>query len=261
MLNFLTFNCQYGKQPGFGPFMKEVLSNRTYDFLMLQEVGEDVLKILNPLMKEHKYNRVYVSSPVTDQLLKSSILYKQEFEFLRSDFITFSPIVFQQLTETGCIAALFRPPRKVAKYIGKKHILVIVTHLHASYHLIARKKEILQIKRQARYFGPKKNYMTVIGGDFNNLVPGEYMYNNMVMQPHYVNVTNFEEWTYDSTLIEDKFKNFFLAKPFFKMKGRWNLKLDYIYVDKETSKKLRYQSNVIDVVASDHKPVEVRFVK
>src|SRR5207253_179780 len=42
----LSLNCQKAYQPGLGPFLKRILQEEQYDFLLLQEVNEPVLALL-----------------------------------------------------------------------------------------------------------------------------------------------------------------------------------------------------------------------
>lgn len=261
MVQVVTLNCQKAFQQGFKPYVKEILETRRYDFLLLQEVDQKVLEIIRPIYKEFGYTRLSATHPGTSFELYTCILYKNEYEFLRSDFITFSPMVLQQITETGSIAGVFKVPLRLRRYIKRKKILLIATHLHASYHWLARKKEILQLKNQALHLDPKDECLKIIAGDFNNLIGNEEKTHNYLMSPQFTNVSNFKDPTYDSQYIEPKYKNAVYGKLYFSIAKRYKGKLDHMYMDTKSANRLSYTCNVVDVIASDHKPVELKFSK
>lgn len=257
MLSIVTFNCQWALQPGFEPYMREILERRRYDFILLQEANDKVVEILRPLYKENKYIRIAVISPKTGEELNTCILYKKEFEFLRSDFVTFTPLVIQQIHETGSVAAVFKTPRALARIIKKKRILIISAHLHGSYRMLGRRKELEQVKDQALHLDPNDECLTLIGGDFNNLIPGEGKMYDKLMKPELTNVTNFNDYTCDTVYLEPVHRNFILARIFFVRGRQYKSKIDHIYMDSGSAKKLRWESKAVDVVASDHRPVEL----
>jgi endonuclease/exonuclease/phosphatase family metal-dependent hydrolase len=257
MLSIVTLNCQKAFQPAFKPYMEEILSQRRYDFLLLQEVDLKTLETIQPIFKENRYTRLSAFSPKTNSELYTCILYKNEFEFLRSDFITFTPIVIQEVTETGSIAGVFKIPLRYRRGLKKKKILLIATHLHASYHLLARKKELRQVKNQALHLDPKDECIKVIAGDFNNLIKGESKIHDAQMKPEFTNISDFDTPTYDSKYIEPKYSEALYARLFFSGGKRYQMKLDHIFVDSQSAKRLLHDCKVIDVVASDHKPIEL----
>lgn len=257
MLRVVTLNCQKAFQPDFKPYFEQIMKERRYHFLLLQEVDLKTLEIIQPLYKEHGYIRLGAFSPKSNTELYTCILYKSEFEFLRSDFITFTPIVFQEITETGSIAGVFAVPRNLRKIIGKRKILLIATHIHASYHILARRKELLQVKNQALHLDPTNDCLKIIAGDLNNLFAGEQMINDNAMKPEFTNVCDFPDYTYDSKYIEPKYSEAVYSRLFFRLGKRYRLKLDHIYMDTESANTLHYQTNVVKVTASDHRPVEL----
>jgi endonuclease/exonuclease/phosphatase family metal-dependent hydrolase len=257
MFKVLTFNCQHAYQEGFEPYIREIISERKYEFLLLQEVDEKVLEILEPLIETYRYKKLSVMSHNTNTPLRSCILYKPKFKFLRSDFITFSPIVLQEVNDSGSFAAIFKVPIRFTRLLGKKKIMVTVTHLHGSYRLVARKRELMALKKQVIHLDNENKCVKIIGGDFNNLIKGEGAYNDRIMKPDFINVTDFDGHTHDSTYLEHYYRNIPIVSLLFRKEKTYQTKIDHIYMDKESAKRIKHSSKPIDVVASDHRPVEL----
>jgi endonuclease/exonuclease/phosphatase family metal-dependent hydrolase len=241
--------------------MRQTLKKRSFDFLLLQEVDSVTLEMIKQVINHKHYGLINTYNPKTNKLVNITLVYSKKFKLLDSDFISYSKLVVQQLHESGNLVGIFELPKELKVLFGKEKILVANTHLHASYRIAARRRELRAAKKHIHRLDPHDECVQVIGGDFNNLFYGERTFFDKFMLPHFINCTDFPDYTCDTKYIE----HFYMPKRIHKVLGyfdlSWKTKIDHIYTDEATAKRVGYVSGTIDTEASDHKPVYVKFRK
>jgi endonuclease/exonuclease/phosphatase family metal-dependent hydrolase len=257
IFKILTFNCQKGHNAGFADYISKVVKSGEYDFILLQEANFKVTNTINNIKGISQYRCLTEKSDNTGTNLEILILYKKQYVLEEKFLIGYSSVGFYERTEKASLAGVFTLPKEKAKQAGKEKILICSTHLHAGHHAIIRKRELKHTKAELHKIDPNHDCIRIIGGDFNNLIKGEWSMHDRIMRPQYVNATMCKEYTCDSFYIESHFIPPTVQKFITYTRFRWRTIIDHIYIDSYAYKNFFFQSQVVDVIASDHKPVEL----
>jgi endonuclease/exonuclease/phosphatase family metal-dependent hydrolase len=254
-IHLITLNCQRGERLGeLEYYLSDLVREKEIDFLLLQEVDPKVAHILNKILKRSfSYQIVQHQIPETGKQAEVVILYNPKFALVEYTYHSYKRFLPKKSKETGAVVARFTIPAD--EKTGQREIIVCSSHLHAAYHYKARMRELQYIKNEILALNNDER-ICIIGGDFNYLMPGELNRGNRIMEPDFVHVTDYDQHSCDSSLLEStEFQNklfLFLSRIGLK----FLLKIDHMYVDRDSFEKGAYETNVIDVLVSDHRPVE-----
>jgi endonuclease/exonuclease/phosphatase family metal-dependent hydrolase len=254
-LTIITLNCQRGYLLSeLDYYLNSIVIEQKADLILLQEVSPKVAHIIREIIKKrYAYQLLLLDNEQRGRKTEVGVLYKAEFKLLESKYISYQDFVKKQTNDTGAVIAKFVIPDHYN--MSQKELVVCSSHLHASYHYLARRKELLFIKQTILEYASKTS-ICIIGGDFNYLFPGELKSGNIIMNPDFIHVTNYKEHSCNSSLLEPtEFQNK-LFKFLARIGLKFLLKVDHIYVDKDSLNNVEYISRVIDVTVSDHRPIE-----
>lgn len=253
MLKIITLNCQRAYQEKFIDFFAKLLNSSEYDFILLQEANEKVHKVI----KENSahYDLIFTHNIHTNSHHEICLIYRKEFEIVKTKFLNFYDPAKKMLTQSGCAIGLFRLTQKFKKDFSKEYALIGSLHLQASYHARIRKRELIEIKSAFDELGEGYSTIQVLGGDFNNLGPWEKYLNHLRLLPNLKYASTFREYTHNSAYLEKIHLDKKLAKFFLVDKLKYKVKLDHYYIDTESHKSYTFKSQTLKIDISDHRPV------
>ena len=248
-MKILTLNCQKAYQKDFGIFMRKILLEETYDFVLLQEANTTVLNIINEIKSSYK-----ILNPFDLDLKENShdcILYKQSYALKENFLISFAKFNPKMPPRGwGFLYGVFEANDKI--------FIAGSVHLHPGIKSNIRKREVEIIKEELKkYIG--KDYPIIFGGDFNSGFKNETLNFNKILFPEFINVTNNISSTLDSRYTENApFLLNKLAVFFAHFNIGIQLKTDHIYVDATSSRKV-FSSKVLSERISDHSAMTILF--
>lgn len=245
-LKVLTLNCQKGHQKSLMAFLHEKLERQEYDFLLLQEANS---RILSELIGHNDYSLISASvfPPMADYVMLA-IIYKNNYRLNRSE-------VVKNPTKN----IFFRNIGLIGKFETEDHknLVVATTHQVASLNKKLRSKSLKVFKDKILNFSDNDSAV-IFGGDFNCINKGEIGEINGLMLPELTNTRKDERPTYDSRLIEIHNHGSLAIRLVSYIPGlRKYLSLDHFYVDFQTSDRSTIQTDILDLLLSDHKAVEL----
>jgi endonuclease/exonuclease/phosphatase family metal-dependent hydrolase len=245
-MKILTLNCQKAYQDSFSPFIKRILFEENYDFILLQEANIAVLNIIEEIQSHYM-----ILNPFDVDLKENThecILYKNNYILKENHLISFSKLDSQIPPKGwGFLYGIFQ--------IDNKMFIIGSVHLHSGIKFSLRLKEIIMIKNELDKY-ENENHTIIFGGDFNTGFKREIAKFDKIFSPEFVRLTKNTRATLDSRYTENA--PFILNKlaVFF---SRFNLgirlKTDHIYADVISVEKV-VSIKVLDERISDHSPVK-----
>jgi len=253
MLKVITLNCQRAYQKGCKDFLQQLLHSQEYDFILLQEANAAVHETV--LTNLRNYNILFTHNTSTNSKHEICLIYRLEYTLIKEEFLNFYNPERKMLTQSGAAIGLFKLPQDKIQSLQKEYVLIGSLHLQASYHAKMRQVELRKIK--AIFGGISDGYdaIKILGGDFNNLGPGEIYFHSLVLKPHLVYASHFNDHTHDTTLLEPMNRERPLAKLLLIDKYRYRVKLDHYFTDQESYDLYTIESDTLKVDVSDHRPV------
>ncbi len=258
-LQILTLNCgtkksavDYGQGSyvgGLNDFLINVLAEKYYDFILLQEFHSHASDELGSNSGDYKILRMFdIEMNAKSEI---AIIYRKNFILKASEFYSFANFKKWNLQWPGVLGFLmgkFQTP--------EGELIVGSIHLNPLFHFIVRKEESRFVKKCLIEFNFDK-LPVIFGGDFNTILPGEKVYHNNIFAPEFVNITMKSGPTVDSRYIEPVI----LSTKFTSLLGKLGIhsrtKVDHIYVDNKTALENIISCKVLSDRVSDHSPMEV----
>ncbi|MES2023117.1 MAG: endonuclease/exonuclease/phosphatase family protein [Patescibacteria group bacterium] len=246
-MKIFTLNCQKAYQPNFENFIIHILKEEKYDFLLLQEITEQIIVLIKNASQNYKILNSYDSN--LGENTGVCILYKKEFVLTDDTFLSFA------ILNTDS-------PRRGWGFVGGKFtkdnevIFISTIHLHPGLRPHKRLKQLEIIK--AKILEENLNNPIVIGGDFNTGFPFEITNQEKILSPEFSRINKTLGPTLDSRYTEQT--PFFITKiaNFFASIGiSVKLKTDHIYVNKFITQNLKVNCKLLPDRISDHLAIDV----
>lgn len=185
--------------------------------------------------------------------MQVAVLYKSGHALIRSHALSFAnkdKLLIRP--EFGILAGIFDNHR------GEK-VIAASFHFHASFHLKLRKIEAMEVKNFLLKLREKygKETLVLVGGDANSGLPWEPRALTNIFAPEFINLTPFKEHTVCSDRLEPSVSLNKLALKLAKIGVVVRLKTDHVFGNKEILNDFAFKSSPVNVIVSDHYPVEV----
>jgi endonuclease/exonuclease/phosphatase family metal-dependent hydrolase len=242
MLKILSLNCQRGNISSLTPYITQVVADKEYDFILLQETGSAASELLQSFQNT-EYNQLAHKQRKNE----IAIIYKKEFTLLRDAEINRSSL---KPNPWGATMGIFQN-KKSSLCVG-----VCAVHLTSSYHVVLRFREIKAIAKNFNSLLDSKTDISFIGGDFNTIIPGEKYLHSWLLKKNFIRMDT-NKHTYESARIEDHHKKSLLGRWLFIHHLNHRLQLDRFFVDRKTNISQLY-SEVLPEIVSDHFPLVLK---
>jgi endonuclease/exonuclease/phosphatase family metal-dependent hydrolase len=257
-MKLLTINCQKGwidsHRESLIDFLRLEIKQEKRDFIFLQEANDRTLELIKEISRESAYNLLTEINPlILDRLMQVAVLHRNDHTLIRSYSLSFANKDRRLVRpEFGVLAGVFLNQKR-------EKVIAASFHFHASFHVSLRKIEALEIKQfllklRERY---GKETLVLVGGDANSGLPWEPRMLAEIFAPEFVNLTTFKDHTVSSDRLEPSVRLNKLALRLAKVGVVIKLKTDHIFGNKEILNDFSFQSRTLDVIVSDHYPVEV----
>jgi endonuclease/exonuclease/phosphatase (EEP) superfamily protein YafD len=247
-LKILSLNCQWAYNQEVKKFLKKILETDFYDFLLLQEANEDIIRAIQGSQKYQKLGAFNKGNQKQSWLY---IFYKKNFTLKQSSFISFAQMsqYYFNYPQLGFLIGTFE--------YDKKNIVLGSVHLHPGYHFRLRSAAVNLIKK---HILTNCNLETpiIFGGDFNTGFPFEGRSIRKILSPEFFDSTKKNGPTLNSRYTENG--THFLSKlgNLLSLLGiNVSFRTDKIFVDQKTAKNTKTTSKVFPDRISDHSPVEL----
>ena len=245
-MNILSLNCQKAYNKNLSHFLSDILKRSRYDFLILQEVTEEVLDYL----RHPSYQVLTAWHEKTNQPSHLCIIYKKSFKLKEPGLISIDKFNRAAHLESspsfGLLCGTFQR-ENIEIAIGSMH-------LHSGFSAQARRDDLQYIKNTLSKKYP--NTEIIIGGDCN-FGPFEKKKGFEIMAPDFMCPTKAIKKTLDSRYSEFH-PNILnrIAFIFGKIGLGISLSTDHFFINRQAGKKL-YKARLIPEQVSDHKPIEL----
>ncbi len=246
-MKLLTLNCQRGYQPGLESFLKELLEQNTYDFLLLQEVDNKVLEFL----KHTSYKSVRAYCKEAEQDSELCIVYRSSFNVTETGYQSFAgmrndPWRGHKHPSFGLLWGKFEVE-------GMPWIMSSI-HLHSGIDRKARTAELTLIKKMLLEHSP---ILTIFSGDSNAGFPGESASMARLLAPEFSWVSKNIGPTLDSRYSENVPH---LPNRIAAFLSLFNIKIplwtDQVFASRKVVERYTVTCRVLSDRVSDHSPVE-----
>ena len=249
-MKLLSLNCQKAYQPGLESFLKQILEEERYDFLLLQEVNEAVLGFL-----ERSTSYRFLTATYTDSGLPSHLCigYRSSADLVSRELHSFAGVHYDPVrgykhSSFGLLSARFN--------FREEEVCVGSIHLHSGIDAKVRVRELQKAKEIGLRFAGHSPI--IFGGDFNLGYPGELSRACRVLAPEFSCATRTLGGTLDSRYSE--YANHLpnkIAVALAKVGIGVKLKADHFFVNARFASTERISVRMLPDRVSDHSPVEL----
>lgn len=252
-MKVLSLNCQRAYTSGLEVFLRRVLENAEYDFLLLQEFAKEVPSFVEGV---GSYESLQVLSTDVGLPAQTCILYRAKYRLLEHSYVPFAkmrrdPVMGIKHATFGSLIARFKTDDGT-KLIGS-------IHLHSGMDRKVRAAQITRIKSQALAL-LQPGDVTILGGDCNFGFPGERAQAERILAPEFICVTRRLGPTLDGRYSENVahlpnrvaafLGSFGISTPL------WT---DHLFVDAKTVEHRNPRTRVLRDRVSDHSPIDLVF--
>lgn len=249
-MKVLSLSCQKDYQSSLGPFLRSVLTNGVYDFLLLQEATEPVLAHVRNVSS---YQVLTATDAVIGKQSLLSIVYRKNIPLVAHTVqsfagMRFDPVAGYKHLGFGVLGAIF-------EYEGGKRCFGSI-HLHAGIDPAVRARELPYVKDRILDLGAE--LPVIVGGDFNFGYPWELSRASRILGPELICETSLLGGTLDSRYSElvDHLPNK-IAHALARIGVGIKLKTDHFFANHAATEFKSVLCRVLPDRVSDHSPIEL----
>ncbi|MFA5877398.1 MAG: endonuclease/exonuclease/phosphatase family protein [Candidatus Paceibacterota bacterium] len=246
-MKILSLNTQKAFQPALQDFLKKILENDIYDFILLQEVTDSVFPLVSNIGSYTLLGAFDETVQAQSHLL---IVYRNKFVLKKSSLDSFAlmhPSPRLRHSGFGILLGTF------STHGGD--VTVGSLHLHSGLRSTVRVQEVESLKKRV-IAEQDTGTPLIFGGDFNLGLPGEVIRACTIMAPQFIAKTRHLGPTLNSRYSEPHPNIVNTSAVFLAKFGiGFNLKTDHFFTDTETAK--RSETRILSDRVSDHSPIEL----
>jgi endonuclease/exonuclease/phosphatase family metal-dependent hydrolase len=248
-MKVLNLNCQHRYQSSLESFLLSVLNEGIYDFLLLQEVSEEV----SPLLDHPSYKIARTFNSDAGKESELCIVYKASADHIETHFQSFSPVRHDPVFDFkhpsfGILWADFK--------LGSNMLRLASIHLHSGMNRRCRIAELDLVKLLLK----DTPIPMVLTGDFNAGYPGEASTMAHALAPEFSWITKHIGPTLDSYYSENVAHLPNRIAAFLRIFNiSIKLKADHAFVNHAMNAKFSAQCSLLPNRVSDHSPMQINF--
>ncbi|MDB5189785.1 MAG: hypothetical protein JWN49_111 [Parcubacteria group bacterium] len=249
-MKVLSLNAQKAYNSNLESFLKKILESSYYDFLLLQEATESVLKYFR---HSSEYSILTATDEAVGEQSHLCIVYRTSIPLLSHQIQSFAGMRFDPVRGYkhpgfGVLSASF-------KYEGKEVCLASV-HLHSGIDAKVRVHELVLLREFVSQ--TVDSLPAIVSGDFNFGYPWELSRGTSLLAPELLCVTRALGGTLDSRYSE--YANHLpnkVATFFAKFGLGIKLRADHFFVSQELAESSGIACRILPDRVSDHSPIEL----
>ncbi|MBD3362818.1 hypothetical protein GF362_03805 [Candidatus Dojkabacteria bacterium] len=251
MMKLITLNCQRAyRKKSISKYLQSVIEKTEHDFICLQEVNSEMRAILKQLIQSSKKYQLLDSKDVQNgKITESAIIYLNKYKIRDQGVLSFLKKQHKDSKAHGLLYGVFKYKDKTF-WIGS-------IHLPAGIKIFQRIKALKNTMVLLRTLEEIKSTIKIIGGDFNTGWFEDILFQDKILKPEFKRFSDYQSGSFSSKYLEDTSLMYKIYGYLGKLNIYVSFKTDKFYIDLNSYGQYKTKVKNIDVVVSDHRPIEL----